>query len=95
MNCHDCYIQGRDAEAVGICHHCSVGLCQHHGVLLADPVFVQEAITKTTALPKQARQFLCQTCLDALRQRSTRVEECGLPQSGPTAASPHDALSRR
>jgi hypothetical protein len=75
MRCYDCHMAGRKADAIGVCHHCSVGLCMDHGTVVIDPILMQEPVMKTVALPKKARELLCQTCLEALRQRQALVEE--------------------
>jgi hypothetical protein len=75
MRCYDCSIQGDRNEAIGVCHHCSVGLCVEHGALVSDPILVHEPIAKVVALPKKARELLCRTCLDALRQRQALEEQ--------------------
>jgi hypothetical protein len=75
MKCYDCHTAGRKADATGICHHCSVGLCIDHGTVVVDPILVHEPVMKTVALPKKARELLCRTCLEALRQRQALVEE--------------------
>ncbi len=38
MKCLDCSAKGRDTEAIGICHHCSAGICVAHRSLVSDPV---------------------------------------------------------
>lgn len=74
MRCYDCSVQGHRVEAIGVCHHCSVGLCAEHGTLVSDPILVNEPVARVVALPKKARELLCRTCLDALGQRH-RMEE--------------------
>jgi len=75
MKCYDCHTAGQETEAIGVCHHCSAGLCEDHGTVVVDPILVQEPVMKTVALPKKARELLCRTCLGALRQRHALVEE--------------------
>ena len=75
MKCYDCSLLGDGNEAIGVCHHCSVGLCAGHGTIVADPVLVHEAVAKVLELPKKARELLCQTCLDALSQRHQSEQE--------------------
>lgn len=74
MRCYDCSVQGHQREAIGLCHHCSVALCREHGTLVEDPVLVHEPVAKVVTLPKKARELLCHTCLDALRQRQELSE---------------------
>lgn len=69
MGCYECCLKNDHREAVGICHHCSIGLCVSHGTLVADPILVNVPLNRSVALPKKAREFLCGTCLEALRQR--------------------------
>jgi hypothetical protein len=38
MYCYECSQAGTRGEAIGICHHCSVALCQQHGSMITDPV---------------------------------------------------------
>jgi hypothetical protein len=68
MKCFDCSIQGRAEETIGICHHCSAGVCESHGSLVSDPVTMQALILRTIILPKKARLLLCRTCREALGQ---------------------------
>lgn len=79
MKCYDCSTQSSPAQssqkdAIGICNHCSVGLCAEHGALLSDPILVNVPVNRTVALAKQARELLCHVCLDALRQRDVRED---------------------
>jgi hypothetical protein len=55
---------------VGLCHHCSAGLCAEHARAAADPVMTTYPLCKTVILPRQARLILCATCLAALQQIS-------------------------
>ncbi len=68
MLCYECSQAGRNREAVGLCHHCSAALCADHASMVADPVTTTYPLLKTVVLPKKARLFLCDTCLQALRQ---------------------------
>lgn len=72
MLCYECSKAGTDREAIGICHHCSAALCVDHACIVADPVTTTHPLTRTVVLPKRARQLLCGTCLDALRQVGAR-----------------------
>jgi hypothetical protein len=71
MKCYDCSTQGGRTDAIGVCHHCSAGVCVDHGTFIMDPVLVHEPIARTVALPVKARELLCRTCLEALGQRTT------------------------
>ena len=69
MKCLDCSTsQGRATEAMGVCHHCSAGVCESDSALVSDPVTMQALIMRTVILPKRARVLLCNTCLEALGQ---------------------------
>lgn len=67
MLCYECSQSGTSQEAIGICHHCSVWLCQGHVSLITDPVTMTALINRIVVLPKKAR-VLCSTCLAALEQ---------------------------
>ncbi len=68
MCCYECSQAGTRGEAIGICHHCSVGLCQEHAAMIEDQVTMTALINRTVVLPKKARLLLCNTCLAALQQ---------------------------
>ena len=68
MYCYECSQAGTRGEAIGICHHCSVGLCQQHALMVTDPVTMTALINRTVVLPMKARLLLCRTCLAALEQ---------------------------
>ena len=68
MLCYECCQAGTRQEAIGVCHHCSVGLCQEHAVMIEDQVTMTALINRTVVLPKKARLLLCSTCLTALQQ---------------------------
>ena len=68
MCCYECSQAGTRGEAIGICHHCSVALCQQHARIIADPVTTEYPLLRTVVLPKKARLLLCSTCLTALQQ---------------------------
>ena len=68
MLCYECSKNARSREAVGLCHNCSAGLCSDHACVTAVPVTTTYPVSKTVVLPQKARQFLCATCLAALRQ---------------------------
>jgi hypothetical protein len=71
MHCYECSRAGRSHEAVGLCHHCSAALCADHACIVADPVTTTYPLVRTVVLPKEARLFLCGTCLQALQQTHT------------------------
>ena len=72
MLCYECSQGETRKEAIGICHHCSVALCQQHSSMISDPVTMTALINRTVVLPKKARLLLCTICLRALQQE--RVE---------------------
>jgi hypothetical protein len=69
MKCLDCARTGAAAEAIGICHHCSAGVCNAHGAVVSDPVIVPAVVMGTRTLPQRARLLFCRHCLAALRQQ--------------------------
>lgn len=69
MKCLDCARNGTATETIGICQHCSAGVCDKHGTLVSDPVTVPAVVMGTRVLPLSARLLLCSHCLAALRQR--------------------------
>ena len=71
MCCYECSQAGNRQEAFGICHHCSVGVCQSHSSVVTDPVTMTMLINRTVVLPKKARLLLCNICLAALEQDRT------------------------
>ncbi len=77
MWCYDCSQQAIRREAIGVCHHCSVGVCTHHGTMVSDPVLIRQPVAKVEALPKKARELLCHTCLAALGQDGATSELTG------------------
>lgn len=68
MLCYECSKDGRNREAVGLCHSCFAGLCSDHACVAALPVTTTYPVCKTVVLPQRARQFLCSTCLGAYQQ---------------------------
>jgi hypothetical protein len=79
MICYECSKSGHRTEAVGICHHCSIGLCATHTRLLDDPVTTVRPVATSVVLPKHARILLCEVCYAALQQKHT-------PTADPTAS---------
>jgi hypothetical protein len=73
MLCYECSKAGRNREAVGLCHHCSVGLCADDACIVADPVTKTYPFFGTVVRPKKARLVLCGTCLQALGQTRTET----------------------
>ena len=76
MLCYECLELGKQHEAIGLCHHCSIALCEYHGRVIADPVSKTVPLVREIVLPKQARLLLCNTCLSAMKQ----IRECNPAQ---------------
>ena len=68
MLCYECSQAGTRQEVIGLCHHSSVALCEHHARIIADPVTAEYPLLRTVVLPKKARLLFCSTCLAALQQ---------------------------
>ena len=68
MHCYECSQIGVAKEAIGICHHCSLGLCVDHARIETDPITTMVYVFQTQVLPKKARLLLCETCKEALAQ---------------------------
>ncbi len=69
MLCYECSQSGARSDAVGVCHHCSAGLCPSHVHLVSDPVTAHFPVAKTVVLPQHARLILCEICYAALHQK--------------------------
>lgn len=75
MQCYDCSKRGVQREAVGLCHHCSAGLCAEHAIATDEPVLAL-SINRTVVLPLHSRKPLCALCTEALEQpRVERMEK--------------------
>ena len=72
MHCYECSQTGIAKEAIGICHHCSAGLCGGHVYVEADPITLESSFAPTVVLPKVPRLLLCKTCKEALHQSHLR-----------------------
>ncbi|MBI1355713.1 MAG: DUF2180 family protein [Acidobacteria bacterium] len=74
MLCYECAIQGVRREAVGMCHHCSAGLCTEHARVESSPLKAERrnktfgSVRWEVELAKPARQMLCAVCQSALHQ---------------------------
>jgi hypothetical protein len=68
MRCYECSQAGTAKEAIGICQHCSAGLCADHVYVEADPLTTLYAVFQARVLPKKARLLFCKTCQEALQQ---------------------------
>ena len=82
MLCYECLESGTQHEAIGLCHHCSIALCEHHGCVIADRVTKILPLVREVALPRSARLLLCNTCLAAIKQ----VRECHTAAAGEIAS---------
>lgn len=68
MNCYVCDEQEKSREAVGLCHHCSAGLCHEHTFVRPRSVITIVPLNREVALPIKARELLCPVCKAALEQ---------------------------
>lgn len=68
MCCYDCSKAGQRQDAVGICHHCSAGICKEHVAIVDDPVTMTVLVERKIILRLKARLLFCKTCLKALQQ---------------------------
>lgn len=77
MKCYECARAGERAgerqDAIGVCHHCSVGVCDRHACVVDDPVTMNLVINRAVVLPLKARLLLCKVCLAALEQERTEA----------------------
>lgn len=91
MLCYECAMKGVRRDAVGMCHHCSAGLCEEHARMEASPVEAMRHnktlgnVSWEVQLARPARELLCSVCQGALHQEDEQSE-------GASAASP--ALKR-
>ena len=69
MNCYDCYKDGAEEKAAGMCHQCSAGLCGRHAVEESQAVTTHALINRVVELPLSTRLLLCGACRNALAQR--------------------------
>lgn len=82
MLCYECSKVAKHREAVGLCHHCSAGLCAEHAGVVTDAITKTYPLCMSVELPQKARQLLCGTCLRALQQvrimdlQAETSEEC-------------------
>ncbi|MCP5111478.1 MAG: DUF2180 family protein [bacterium] len=75
MLCYECSLSDTRVEAVGVCQHCSAGLCAAHSHVELETVKLTRAnpvygtVRETVALPVPARRFLCEICWRALHHQ--------------------------
>jgi hypothetical protein len=68
MNCYVCSLEKIDRVAVGLCHHCSAGICIEHAIEVSSDVTTTYMLGRVVALPVKARRLLCHVCKSALQQ---------------------------
>ena len=79
MLCYECKSKGVRREAVSLCHHCGVGLCEEHAHVESVPIVATygdrafPSMTGTVELPRKARQILCGVCHEAFTEQKGRV----------------------
>ena len=73
MNCYVCSQKNTDRVAVGLCHHCSAGICAEHAIEVSFNMTAGQIINFTRTLPVKARQLLCNVCKVALEQPRNRA----------------------
>ncbi len=73
MNCYECSQEKNDRVAIGLCHHCSAGICAKHAIEVSRNVTAGQIINFTWTLPVKARQMLCNVCKAALEQPRKRA----------------------
>ena len=95
MFCYECAIQGVRREAVGMCRHCSAGLCEEHAHVEAAPVKTERrnatfgAVHWDVELPRPARRMLCETCQSALHQAEPEAQRTAQPTPRGNASLHH------
>ena len=67
MSCYECAQGGICREAVGLCHHCSAGLCAEHVITVTESDS-QGGWVPRSSRPRKARLLLCRACHAALQQ---------------------------
>lgn len=75
MHCYECLELGDARDAVGLCHHCSVALCEQHVYVVSETVTGSHPLVQRVTLPLRARLLLCGTCKAALEQPQARHAE--------------------
>lgn len=87
MLCYECAIRGIRREAVGMCHHCSAGLCEEHAHVEASPIKAVRqnptfgTVARQVELARPARQLLCSVCQTALHQEDAQPEAATAPEA--------------
>ena len=75
MFCYECAVQGERREAIGMCHNCSLALCQEHAHVELAPIVATygnptyPSLIGTVKMPLEARKLLCGVCQAALSQK--------------------------
>lgn len=80
MLCYECKSKAVRREAVSLCHHCGVALCEEHAHVESVPLVATygdetfPSMTGTVELPRKARLVLCAVCREALAQQKRQGE---------------------
>ncbi|WP_107068068.1 DUF2180 family protein [Streptomyces sp. CT34] len=61
MKCFDCAWAEEVVDAVGVCHHCGVGVCMRHCHVALEPGHHLAGVGQST-LSRPARELTCLTC---------------------------------
>ncbi|MYT28555.1 DUF2180 family protein [Streptomyces sp. SID8354] len=61
MKCFDCAWAEQVVDAVGVCHHCGVGVCLRHCHVALEPGHRIAGVGQST-LSRPARELTCLTC---------------------------------
>ena len=75
MLCYECKSKSVRREAVSLCHHCGVALCEEHAHVESVPIAATygdrsfPSMTGTSELPRKARVVRCGVCQAALAQK--------------------------
>jgi len=84
MLCYECSLSDAEVQAIGMCRHCSAGLCAARAHVVHEPVTVIRrhqiygSIKDTVTSPVSARRLLCGLCQRALRDRLDKDELASL-----------------
>lgn len=63
MNCYDCAIEDHiPRRAIGLCHDCGAGICEHHTIVRAHHHTRITTIMREEPVEPPARTLRCTTC---------------------------------
>jgi len=62
MNCFDCAIQDRSAQAVAVCTGCGAAVCLTHAHVTRRWLTTTMAINRTVSVQPPTRTLRCATC---------------------------------